>query len=114
MRIHVRKSLRFALQKSLTICSTGKVNSKDNGFRDSATELGRFAKAVDPRQPLSGNTSNPALTKLDRVIVASMDRRGGVTDFLSSPFVRGLRTDSSREIFHLASSFDARARSVAI
>ena len=54
------------------------------------TEAARPKVAVySADQPIrAANISNPALSKLDRVTVASMDRRGGVTDFLLSPFVR--------------------------
>jgi hypothetical protein len=37
---------------------------------------------------MGGDISSPALTKRDRLTVASMARRGGVTDFLSLPLVR--------------------------
>jgi hypothetical protein len=57
-----------------------------------------FRKVLNDKTPLicailwvanmGGDISSPALTKRDRLTVASMARRGGVTDFLCLPFVR--------------------------
>src|ERR1700693_4441983 len=72
--------------------SIGRLSPEDSGFRDSATEHRRSpsrwsAPTSRCKEGLEIQQST-ALIKLNRLTVASMARRGGVTDLLSLPLVR--------------------------